>query len=72
MARQAGGAWRLHRDLVAVTPDLQRHAQRRVRPLRPTTEGRFEFARTNEGVDDLGYAIFDLLVRYVATAKEEP
>lgn len=70
MARAADGAWRLHRDLVAVTPDLHRHAQRRVKALRPTETGRYEFARANVGVDDLGLPIFDLFVRWQPTAKE--
>ena len=70
MARQAEGTWRLHRDLAAINPTLQLHATRRVKALRPTEAGHFEFLRRNQATDDLGVAIFDLYVRFVSTQGE--
>lgn len=65
MARQASPVWRLHRNMTAVDGHLLKHARRRVRALRPTKDGRFEFARGNVGMDDLGREVFDLYVRYL-------
>lgn len=65
MARESDGVWRLHPDLVAVNLDLLHHARRRVRALQPSQAGTFEFARGNEGVNDLGVKVFDLYVRHV-------
>lgn len=64
MARAQPGAWRLHRDLVAVTPHLHQHAARRVPALAATDDGRFRFRRRNHGQDDLGRPVFDLFVQY--------
>lgn len=65
MARRANGAWRLHRSLVAADNHLLRHAQRRVKALRPTDTHVFEFARSSPTTDELGRQIFDLYVRLV-------
>lgn len=70
MARAQPGAWRLHRDLVAVSPDLHRHASRRVAALQSTSEGRFRFRRRNHGPDALGRPVFDLYIQYEPTSKE--
>lgn len=70
MARANPDVWRLHSDLVAVNLDLLHHARRRVRVLRPTKDGRFEFARSNEGEDELGRTVFDLFVRYTQGEQE--
>lgn len=70
MAREAGGVWRLHSSLVAVTPHLARHAARRVRALRPSASGRFEFLRRNHSTDPLGRQVFDLYVRYQINERE--
>jgi hypothetical protein len=70
MARKAGGAWRLHTSLVAVTPHTLQHARRRVRALRPQPDGVFEFDRGAVGENDLGETIFDLYVRFVAEGTE--
>lgn len=64
-ARAAGGAWTLHASLAAVDHHLLQHARRRVRALRPTAAGRYEFARGAEANDELGRRIFDLWVRFV-------
>lgn len=65
MARSAGGVWRLHPDLAAVTPNLLRHAQRRVPSFFPRGGHVYEFARGNEAVNDRGETVFDLYIRYV-------
>jgi len=71
MARRADGAYRLHPSLAAVDHHLLHHARRRVRALRPTAEGRFEFARGNVGTDELGTTRFDLWVRYVKNEERK-
>ena len=71
MARSAGGVWRLHPDLAAVTPHLLRHAQRRVPSLYPRGGHVYEFARGNEAVNDRGETVFDLYVRVRYYTPEE-
>lgn len=66
MARGAGGRWRLHPSLVAVTRDTLTHAQRRVPEMDATAEGCFEFAIGARTTDDLGRSVFDLYVRWVS------
>lgn len=70
IARDAGGAYRLHPDLVAVTHHTLHHARRRVRALRPTSTHCYEFARGNDAKTDLGVVVFDLYVRYVEKGTE--
>lgn len=72
MAREAQGhAWRLHSSLVGVDRHLMRHAQRRVKALRPTEHGHYEFAQRNIGVDQYGLSQFDLFVRYVPEGHDK-
>jgi hypothetical protein len=64
MAREAGGAYRLHPDLATVTHHTLHHARRRVRALRPTDTHVYEFARGTEALNDLGEHVFDLYIRF--------
>lgn len=70
MARGAGGVWRLHPDLVAVDSRLFRHVRVGVPALRPDEGGRFEYARSNIGVDIMGKPVFDLFIRYVSNEEK--
>jgi uncharacterized protein YjiS (DUF1127 family) len=50
---------------VAITLDTLHHMRRRVRALRSTKDGHYEFARGAEAIDDLGVKRFDCFVRWV-------
>jgi len=64
-ARAAGGAWTLHSSLAVADLHLLHHARRRVRALRPDSDGQFEFARGNVAQDELGKTVFSIHIRFV-------
>lgn len=71
MARKTPGQWRLHTTFVAADAAFLKHARRRAIPLRPSTDGRFEFTTANHGEDQLGHPVFDVFIRFVPEREED-
>ena len=70
-AMRTPGVWRQHRALIAVTPHLLRHAQRRV-PAFHRTDGTFEFRVGADARDDMGRRVHDVQIRYTRRDDGQP